>query len=148
MTAQEIKDLIASKIAGQGSAVDAGSALPEILNGIVDAIAAIPEVQSVYLKTNRSFDNLVSRGQMAVASMASYMGVTEKLLRDLLDGKIPRFVRGSAYTVMRENALTNNKLYIGFLALENLATGNPEVNVLGYRLVYDTVNDTVLFDEF
>lgn len=43
MTTQEIKDLIASKIAGQGSAVDAGSALPEILNGIVDAIAAIPE---------------------------------------------------------------------------------------------------------
>lgn len=36
MTAQEIKDLIASKIAGQGSAVDAGSALPEILNAIVE----------------------------------------------------------------------------------------------------------------
>ena len=38
MTKQEIKDLIASKIAGQGSAVDAGSALQEILNGIIDAI--------------------------------------------------------------------------------------------------------------
>ena len=42
MTTQEIKDLIASKIAGQGSAVDAGSALPEILNGIVDALANVP----------------------------------------------------------------------------------------------------------
>ncbi len=38
MTTQEIKDLIMSKIAGQGSAVDAGSALPQILNAIVDAI--------------------------------------------------------------------------------------------------------------
>ena len=38
MTTQEIKDLIASKIAGQGSAVDAGSALPEILGGVVDLL--------------------------------------------------------------------------------------------------------------
>lgn len=38
MTKQEIKNLVAQKIAGQGSAVDAGSALPEILNGIVDAM--------------------------------------------------------------------------------------------------------------
>lgn len=38
MTKQEIKDLVALKIAGQGSAVDAGSALPQILDAIVDAI--------------------------------------------------------------------------------------------------------------
>lgn len=38
MTTQEIKELIASKIAGQGSAVDAGSALPEILGGVVDLL--------------------------------------------------------------------------------------------------------------
>lgn len=38
MTTQEIKDLIASKIAGQGSAVDAGSALPEILGGVADLL--------------------------------------------------------------------------------------------------------------
>lgn len=38
MTKQEIKDLVALKIAVQGSAVDAGSALPQILDAIVDAI--------------------------------------------------------------------------------------------------------------
>lgn len=38
MTTDELKDLIASKIAGQGSAVDAGSALPEILGGVVDLL--------------------------------------------------------------------------------------------------------------
>lgn len=38
MTTQEIKDLIASKIAGQGSMVDIGGALPTILKEIVDAI--------------------------------------------------------------------------------------------------------------
>lgn len=36
MTKQEIKDLIAAKIAGQGSAVDVGGALPVILNEILD----------------------------------------------------------------------------------------------------------------
>lgn len=38
MNAKEIKDLIASKIAGQGTMVDIGGALPVILNEIVDAI--------------------------------------------------------------------------------------------------------------
>lgn len=40
MTTEELKNLIASKIAGQGSAVDAGSALPKILNGLVDAVVS------------------------------------------------------------------------------------------------------------
>ena len=38
MTTQEIRDLIASKVAGQGSAIDAGSVLPQILGAICDAI--------------------------------------------------------------------------------------------------------------
>lgn len=36
MDAQQIKDLIDSKIAGQGTMVDAGGALPTILKAIVD----------------------------------------------------------------------------------------------------------------
>lgn len=43
MTTQEIKDLIASKIAGQGTMVDVGGALPTILKEIVDALGNIPE---------------------------------------------------------------------------------------------------------
>lgn len=42
MTIDEIRALIGAKIAGQGSAVDAGGALPAILDGILDIIAAIP----------------------------------------------------------------------------------------------------------
>ena len=38
MTKDEIKALIAAKIAGQGTNVDAGSVLPTILNGIIDLI--------------------------------------------------------------------------------------------------------------
>lgn len=44
MTTDELKDLIASKIAGQGSAVDAGSALPEILGGVVDLLKSLQDM--------------------------------------------------------------------------------------------------------
>lgn len=38
MTTQQIKDLIAQTIAGQGNQVDSGGKLAEILNAIVDAV--------------------------------------------------------------------------------------------------------------
>ena len=40
MTLQEIKELVSKKIAGQGSQVDIGGALAEILNGIIDIAGA------------------------------------------------------------------------------------------------------------
>lgn len=40
MTTQEIRDLVAKKIAGQGTMVDVDGGLPAILNGILDLIAA------------------------------------------------------------------------------------------------------------
>lgn len=43
MDAQQIKDLIASKIAGQGNQVDSGGALSTILDAIVDAVADAPK---------------------------------------------------------------------------------------------------------
>lgn len=42
MTPEELKALVAAKIAGQGTNVDAGGGLPEILNGIIDLIGSIP----------------------------------------------------------------------------------------------------------
>lgn len=45
MTKQEIKDLIAAKIAGQGNQVDSGGALAEILNAIADMAGDIPEFE-------------------------------------------------------------------------------------------------------
>lgn len=43
MTKEEIQALINAKIAGQGSAVDVGGALPAILSGIIDLIPAPAE---------------------------------------------------------------------------------------------------------
>lgn len=38
MTKEEMKALVSAKIAGQGNQVDLGSALPELLNAIVDSL--------------------------------------------------------------------------------------------------------------
>lgn len=43
MDAQQIKNLIDSKIAGQGTMVDVGGALPTILKAIVDALPSSPK---------------------------------------------------------------------------------------------------------
>ena len=42
MNANEIKELVAAKIAGQGSQVDIGGALPEVLNAIIDMVSDLP----------------------------------------------------------------------------------------------------------
>ena len=44
MTKDEIKALISAKVAGQGDQVDAGGALADILNGIIDAIPESVEI--------------------------------------------------------------------------------------------------------
>lgn len=43
MTIQEIKDLVDKKIAGQGNQVDCGSALPSVLNELVDLVGSQAE---------------------------------------------------------------------------------------------------------
>lgn len=42
MDTTQIRQLVAAKIAGQGTNVDAGSALPDIINGLCDVIDNLP----------------------------------------------------------------------------------------------------------
>lgn len=49
MTTNEIKDLIASAIAGQGNQVDAGGKLAEILNALADAAGGGGDVKPIFL---------------------------------------------------------------------------------------------------
>lgn len=53
MNKQEIKDLIAAKIAGQGNQVDSGGALAEILDGIIEAMPS-PGLEEKRLKMPES----------------------------------------------------------------------------------------------
>lgn len=58
MTKAEIQALIASKIEGQGTNVDAGSVLPAILNGILDLIPASGGSSPIVLEIDETFENL------------------------------------------------------------------------------------------
>ena len=44
-TIDELKALVAARIAGQGSAIDIGNALPTLFNEILDALGAVPAAQ-------------------------------------------------------------------------------------------------------
>lgn len=98
MTLQEIKELVSKKIAGQGSQVDIGGALAEILNGIVDAIS---DTGTLLIKTPYGeFDQGVP-----IADFASAMEITVEQARDFFYGKYLflaakdgyKFTRGSYY---------------------------------------------------
>lgn len=52
MTKDEIKALIAAKIAGQGTNIDAASVLPSILEGIIDLIPTLPEPYELPVATD------------------------------------------------------------------------------------------------
>lgn len=60
MTKQEIQDLINKKIAGQGSAVDVGGALPAILSEILELASADPQPQTHVLEIGSLSDGLES----------------------------------------------------------------------------------------
>ena len=57
MSKEQLKELIATKIAGQGNAVDAGSALPEILSALLDSSVGI-EVDDIEKLTKEQLDAL------------------------------------------------------------------------------------------
>lgn len=85
MTIQELKDLIASKIAGQGSMVDIGGALPTILDEIVEMAsqgggdsvrritvdAELEALPSDVVGSVEAGDTLVAHGSVAIVSLAN-----------------------------------------------------------------------------
>lgn len=83
MNKEQIKDLIASKIAGQGSAVDAGSALPDILNAIIDSIPEEKKPLRVLIE-----DGVAIEGTLQ--EVADLMEITEENARLLFNGEIPQ----------------------------------------------------------
>ena len=84
-TINEIKNLIKTKIEGQGSQVDIGNGLPQILNGIVDALEAIPEVTPSYIDLAYVDDTPLSN--LSKSEMCEALEITDKQFDDLLAGK-------------------------------------------------------------
>ena len=80
MTLAEIKELISKKIAGQGSQVDIGGALAEVLTGIAEAVeAATPK--ELEIASVSSFSNYTK------AQAAEALGITEAEVDALYSGE-------------------------------------------------------------
>lgn len=95
MTKEEIKALVAAKIAGQGSAIDSASVLPTILDAIVDAIPEVTPaptpaemLDALTLKSTSSVPNGFFNKTSTEA--ATLLGITEQQLTDLAAGKYLR----------------------------------------------------------
>ena len=88
LTPEQIKTLIDQKIAGQGTMVDVGGALPTILKEIVDMASqgggSAPIVLNGYLEEGMSLDDLAAIGltkdEMIAAANGERSGVIQKLL--------------------------------------------------------------------
>lgn len=107
MTKEEIKQLIADKIAGKGSAIDAASVLPDILNGILDSIQTEEELlDSLTLKSSKAS---VGFGGKTASEAAEIMGIS---LEDF-----NKFVNGDFLRIQ----YTDYTLYVGSIRHENNA---------------------------
>ena len=151
MTKQEIIAEINAKIAGQGTNIDAGSALPGILQGIIDLIpdAPTPQVQADLLETNPESPAYVNGILRLVINDQELLEVDERW-DDLLTGRgVPfvgtiddgRLFPAQALTESQETAITaliqdaigvEIEEIIAFFGHANEDTGN---GVQGFAIV-------------
>lgn len=90
MTKEEILSLINGKIAGQGTAVDAGGALAPILSAIVDLLPSETiEADVEALKKKAEFIEmpLPSPDTYSLSDFLSQTGITETVLQELVSGQ-------------------------------------------------------------
>lgn len=86
MTKQEIQALIDAKIAGQGSAVDTGGALPAILSAIIGLIPDSPAVPAHIIQGD---DLLQSTADSPLASWLTTHNVSLEDWEALINPEIP-----------------------------------------------------------
>ena len=132
MTKEEIKALVAAKIAGQGSAIDAASVLPTILDAIVDAIpevtpAPTPAEMLDALTLKSSLDLPVWGGSdMTKAEASELMGISEDDLDNLFSGAFLRIMFEDKFTTICY--CDNYRVVFGFFS-NNVA----ELGILDYN---------------
>ena len=84
MTKEEIKNLIDQKIAGQGSAVDVGGALPKILSEILDAAFAGANVQSDWDEADSTKPDFIKNKPTIPTDFPPTKDVSEIVLNDYI----------------------------------------------------------------
>ena len=85
MTPEQIKALIAAKIAGQGNQVDIAGALPTILNEIVDAIADTTGPAPFIFDGTFDGETFDANADDIVAAKAAYQNGSVVIARDAVN---------------------------------------------------------------
>ena len=139
MNAQEIRSLIEQKIAGQGTNVDAGGALPAILEALVDAVEeskpVVIEIKNIGLTNvpiSEFLENMEINGEPATEEKLSSLSLEKgpilcKCGKDILnvvyyyslfegDSKRVIFVAGGADIVRPANIGISYSLDMNFMA--------------------------------
>lgn len=94
MTKEEIKALVAERIAGQGDQVDIGGALAEILDEIVDLAGEGGGGSGSVLKMETDLSTLTSGVALSYTTKAEFaeaVGCDENLVDGLFDADFPSF---------------------------------------------------------
>lgn len=134
MTKQEIIAEINAKIAGQGTNIDAGSALPGILQGIIDLIpeAPTPQVQSNLLERNPESPAYVNGILRLVVNDQELLEVDDERWLDLLLGSGVSFVgTPNDSRLFPAQALTDSQK-TGLVALISDAVGAQITGILAF----------------
>lgn len=126
MTKDEIKALVAAKIAGQGSAIDAASVLPTILDAIVEAIPEVtpaPTPAEMLDALTLKSSNIGAQGftDKTPSEAASVMGITDAEFAKFINGEFLRIeFTDYVLTVNGIHKLTADSITIDFGYYNNI----------------------------
>lgn len=125
MTKEQIYALIDAKIAGQGTAVDAGSVLPNILGGILEIIPdnAGDILEKLSVKTDLTVLQMIgaSGTGLTKAATCQALGISVKDLDALMDGTAIRFEYGGGSLVVVSQ--TPERIVIGDVSAFSIVIG-------------------------
>ena len=123
MTKNEIIALIDSKIAGQGTMVDAGSALPAILKGILEIAVGGENVQSDWNEAdNTKPDYIKNKPTIPAAQIQSDWNQTNVSAKDYIKNK--PYVEVGEYDA-DTHEVTENEFYLAQTSLYAMESGYP-----------------------
>lgn len=124
MTTQEIRDLVAKKISGQGTMVDVGGGLPAILNGILDIVVGAKKKVEVPIPT--TFEDLTK------AQAAAELHISESDLDSLFEADVITTTGpGSTISLCLISNINAGNKYAGF----GSASGN--LGGFSFEIHYD-----------
>lgn len=146
MTKQEIQALIDAKIAGQGSAVDTGGALPAILSAIIGLIPDSPAVPAHIIQGD---DLVYSTTDAPLASWLTTHNVSledwEALINPEIPEKIIKTNSGDSQLILKVTVFTDFTDQVMIIAGGSLSEEAGETLLIYYNKEAETI--TVMAEE-